>query len=141
MTRPGQNCLCTVHPLSPVHTSEISTSTSTNSRHTHAQKWFGSWMTDSARVYPWHLCLGTGTDGIPGWLLKENADLLASPITEILNSSYCEGRLPSSWKEADKVPVLKQKPMKDISVLFHLHQSCPKLLKTISLSIMLNQPC
>ena len=56
-----------------------------------------------------------GPDGIPGWLLKENADLLASPIPEILNSSYREGRLPSSWKEADVVPVPKQKPMKDVN--------------------------
>ena len=41
-----------------IHTSEISTSTSTskNARHTHAQKWFGSWMTDSARAYAWRLC-------------------------------------------------------------------------------------
>ena len=32
------------------HYSEISTNTSTNVRHTHAQKWLGSWMTDSARA-------------------------------------------------------------------------------------------
>ena len=35
-----------------------------------------------------------GPDGIPGWVLKENADLLAAPIANILNSSYREGRLP-----------------------------------------------
>ena len=43
-----------------------------------------------------------GPDDIPGWLLKENADLLAAPIADILNSSYREGRLPPSWKEADR---------------------------------------
>ena len=32
--------------LSLVHTSEISTSTSTNARHTHAQKWFGFFVDD-----------------------------------------------------------------------------------------------
>lgn len=42
-----------------------------------------------------------GPDGIPEWVLKENADLLAGPIADILNSSYREGRLPPSWKEAD----------------------------------------
>ena len=52
-----------------------------------------------------------GPDGIPGWVLKENADLLAAPIADILNSSYREGRLPPSWKEADVVPVPKQRPV------------------------------
>ena len=33
-----------------------------------------------------------GPDGIPGWVLKENADLLAAPIADILNSSYREDR-------------------------------------------------
>ena len=49
----------TVHPLSLVHTSEISTSTSTstNVRHRHAQKWLGSWMSDTACKYAWGLCL------------------------------------------------------------------------------------
>ena len=56
-----------------------------------------------------------GPDGIPGWVLKENADLLAVPIADILNSSYREGRLPPLWKEADVVPVPKQRPVQDIN--------------------------
>ena len=56
-----------------------------------------------------------GPDGIPAWLLKENADLLAKPITDILNCSYREGKLPLSWKNADIVPVPKQKPAKDVN--------------------------
>ena len=40
-----------------------------------------------------------GPDGIPGWVLKENADLLAGPIADILNSSYREGRLPPSLSQ------------------------------------------
>ena len=40
-------------------------------------------------------------DGIPSWLLKENADLLTGPITDIINCSYREGCLPTSWKKAD----------------------------------------
>ena len=35
-----------------------------------------------------------GPDGIPSWLLKENADLLAGPIAAILNCSYRECTLP-----------------------------------------------
>ena len=37
-----------------------------------------------------------GPEGIPSWLLKENADLLAGPITDIINCSYREGCLPTS---------------------------------------------
>ena len=58
-----------------------------------------------------------GPDGIPGWVLKENADhsLLAASIADTLNSSYRVGRLPPSWKEADVVPVPKQRPVQDIN--------------------------
>jgi hypothetical protein len=38
-----------------------------------------------------------GPDTIPGWLLKENADVLASLVCKILNSSYLENRLPAAW--------------------------------------------
>ena len=70
-----------------------------------------------------------GRDGIPGWLLKENADLLAPPITDIINTSFCEGRLPLSWKEADIVPVPKQRPIQDIN----------KHLRPISLTPILSK--
>jgi hypothetical protein len=49
-----------------------------------------------------------GPYGIPAWVLKENADILAGPITNILNCSYRAGCLPASWKEADIVPIPKQ---------------------------------
>ena len=32
----------------------------------------------------------SGPDGRPAWLLKENADLLAQVVTDILNCSYSE---------------------------------------------------
>ena len=32
----------------------------------------------------------SGPDGVPSWLLKENADLLTPTITDILNSSFAE---------------------------------------------------
>ena len=72
-----------------------------------------------------------GPDGIPGWVLKENADLLAVPIADILDSSYREGRLPPSWKEADVVPVPKQRPVQDINK--HLrHISLTPILSKIA---------
>ena len=56
-----------------------------------------------------------GPDGIPPWLLKENADLLAGSVTDILNCSYRECCLPPSWKEADVVAIPKEKSIQDIN--------------------------
>lgn len=71
----------------------------------------------------------TGPDGIPAWLLKENADLFADPIADIINQSFKEQRLPQSWKEADIVPIPKQKPIKDVN----------KHLRPISLTPVLSK--
>ncbi len=37
-----------------------------------------------------------------------------NPITSILNSSFAEQRLPAPWKNADVIPVPKEKPINDI---------------------------
>ena len=71
----------------------------------------------------------TGPDGIPGWLLKENTDIFAIPVMSIINCSFLESRLPPSWKEADIVPVPKQKPVNDIN----------KHLRPISLTPVLSK--
>ena len=71
----------------------------------------------------------TGPDGIPGWLLKENADLLALPVTDILNCSFKEARLPQSWKDANITPVPKQNPIYDVN----------KHLRPISLTPVLSK--
>ena len=74
-------------------------------------------------------CKANGPDNIPGWLLKEHADILAGPVSDILNYSYREGRLPSSWKHADVVPVPKQKPVREVN----------KHLRPISLTPILSK--
>ena len=51
----------------------------------------------------------------PSLNLHTYADLLAGPVSAILNSSFHESRLPPSWKEADVVPVPKQRPINDIN--------------------------
>ena len=56
-----------------------------------------------------------GPDNIPNWILKEYAELLLMPITNILNSSFREQRLPSVWKLADLSPLVKQKPAVDLN--------------------------
>ena len=70
-----------------------------------------------------------GADNIPNWILKENANLLSQPVSDILNCSYRECRLPQSWKEANVVPVPKQKPVKDVN----------KHLRPISLTPVLSK--
>ena len=70
-----------------------------------------------------------GPDGIPAWLLKENADILASPVADILNCSYQERRLPSLWKKADITPLPKLSPITDIN----------KHLRPISLTPILSK--
>lgn len=50
----------------------------------------------------------SGPDGVPAWLLKENADLLAPVVTDILNCSYLEACLPHSWKHANVPPFLSR---------------------------------
>ena len=54
-------------------------------------------------------------NSVPNWLLREYAEVLAEPVTTILNSGYKEQRLLSPWKLADVVPLSKQKPVEDLS--------------------------
>ena len=56
-----------------------------------------------------------GSDGIPNWILKENADLLATAVTDIINTSYKESRLTCSWKFANIVPIPKAKPVRNVN--------------------------
>ena len=44
---------------------------------------------------------GVGPNGICYWVLKEYAEILTSPISELLNTSYIEQKLPSIWKRAN----------------------------------------
>ena len=48
-------------------------------------------------------------DQIRNWLLKEYSDLVAFPVTEILNASVNEQRLPAMRKAADVTPLPKKK--------------------------------
>ena len=71
----------------------------------------------------------SGPDGIPSWVLKENADLLAAPVADILNSSFLERRLPTSWKKADITALPKTSPVSDAN----------KHLRPISLTPILSK--
>ena len=52
-------------------------------------------------------------DGLSNLVLKEYAELLAQPVTDILNSSCKEQKLPSIWKHADITPLTKVKQVPD----------------------------
>ena len=57
----------------------------------------------------------SGQDNIQAWLLKENADILPPVVTDILNCSFSEARLPQSWKHVDITPIPKQTPVRDVN--------------------------
>ena len=55
-----------------------------------------------------------GPDEIPNWLLREYADFLCYPVSQIVNASLHEQHLPKIWKMADVTPLPKTKPVKDL---------------------------
>jgi hypothetical protein len=59
----------------------------------------------------------SGPDHIPAWILKENADILASTVSDILNLSYKEALLPSIRKHADIIPIPNEKPVQEVNKL------------------------
>ena len=61
-----------------------------------------------ASLNPSKVC---GPDDIPNWLLKEYAELLAFPVSKIINASFKEQSLPRIWKFADVSPLPKAKPV------------------------------
>ena len=73
-----------------------------------------------------------GPDGIPNWILKEYAELLANPISDMLKSSYQEAKLPLAKEQANVMPLPKEKLVCDINK--HLRAT---LLKVVWLNNML----
>ena len=55
-----------------------------------------------------------GPDGVPNWILREYAELLAYPVATILNASFKEQKLPRAWKLADVTFLPRTKPVKEI---------------------------
>ena len=58
----------------------------------------------------------SGPDGIPNWLMRGYAEILAPPVSSVLNSSFAEQRLlRPSWKQADVVPIPKLKSVSNVN--------------------------
>ena len=56
-----------------------------------------------------------GPDGVPSWLLKEYADILAHPVTAVINCSFAVMKCPSAWKMADVMPIPTEKPVTNVN--------------------------
>jgi hypothetical protein len=48
-----------------------------------------------------------GPDGLPAWLLKTYADIIAPAVTDVLNSSFLECKVPNILIMADIAPLPK----------------------------------
>nr|CAH8820325.1 unnamed protein product [Trichobilharzia regenti] len=55
-----------------------------------------------------------GPDGIPAYVLKQCADALCSPLTNILNASFSKNVVPVPWKDIKIVPVPKPGNSKNV---------------------------
>ena len=49
-----------------------------------------------------------GPDGIPNWVLKTFYDILSPAITNIINASFPESKVPRVWKLASVTPLPKR---------------------------------
>ena len=56
-----------------------------------------------------------GPDHLLNWVLKYYSDILAEPVTNIINSSFRECRVPSVWKLANVVAIPKSSMVPDLS--------------------------
>ena len=56
-----------------------------------------------------------GSDGVSNRLLKETAAQIATPLTELFNSSFSTSKVPSSWKESNICPIHKKDDKSQIS--------------------------
>lgn len=56
-----------------------------------------------------------GPDETPNWVLKDNAHILALPVSSIFNASFQQAFVPTSWKEANVIPIPKVSAPVDIN--------------------------
>ena len=56
-----------------------------------------------------------GPDNIPSWVLKDFADILALPVSMLINESFKKEQLPLIWKCANIAPLPKSSTVNDIN--------------------------
>ncbi len=57
----------------------------------------------------------SGPDQLPNWILKRLSYILKPAITDILNTSFRECKVPKAWKIADIPPVPKARNITDFN--------------------------
>ncbi|KAF2343848.1 hypothetical protein FHG87_025395 [Trinorchestia longiramus] len=50
----------------------------------------------------------TGPDGLGPWILKETAEVISEPLTNIFNRSLETGIVPDDWKRTNVIPIFKK---------------------------------
>ena len=56
----------------------------------------------------------SGLDNIPPHLLKDDAEVISKPLTQIINASLSQGVVPQEWKYARVTPLFKKKESTDM---------------------------
>ena len=75
-------------------------------------------------------------DNIPAYLLKDCANVIAQPLTHIINNSMSTGIFPTDWKRSKVIPLPKTKPYncvknhRPISVIPNISKVIEKLVHT-----------
>ncbi|KAI8511472.1 hypothetical protein Bbelb_105720 [Branchiostoma belcheri] len=96
------------------------------------------------QIYPWDMyqrlqrvkvSKAPGPDLIPPKLIKEFAYELSTPLTDILNTSLREGRVPEVWRDATVIPVPKEYPadlnkIRPISLTAQFAKICEGFIST-----------
>ena len=62
-----------------------------------------------------------GPDGIPNWILKTYAEIIATPISDIINTSFYENKLPHAWKTANITPIPKESQYERLTNILGLY--------------------
>ena len=70
-------------------------------------------------------------DPIPTWLLKSCVDVLAPPITEMVNLSLLSGHVPEYWRTAVVSPLLKKPGLDLVYKNFRLVSNLPFISKVV----------
>ena len=83
----------------------------------------------------------TGSDKIPGWVLKRYCEELAPVVHDIICASIVQCKYPTAYKHALVTPVPKVKPPRDIDNDFRQISILPQMAKVLEkLQLKLNLP-
>ena len=89
----------------------------------------------------------THSDDYPSWVSRNNAELLAEPIADIINSILSTSIYPTIWKKAEVSPLPKTaspstcKEFRPISLLYHLSKIAEKFINRELSKYVPSDPC